>query len=236
MRPLLRRVAGWLLVSAVFAGLCALGVWQWQRAEQKRVMEAVARAAERQPPVALPLDRADYRPLRQRVVQVRGHYDVRHQFLLDNQVRSGRAGYDVLTPLLLPDGRAVLVDRGWLAQGPRRSLLPDVSVRAGERTVQGRVHVPWGQAFRLGEDDATGAWPRVVQAIDFQRLARDLGRPLVPAVIRLAPGEPEGYRRDWPRVTGITRQRHLAYAVQWFGLAVAWLVLVIHYQRVQKRS
>ncbi len=48
-----------------------------------------------------------------------------HQFLLDNMTHAGRAGYEVLTPLLLDDGRVLLVNRGWLPlPDGRRDELP----------------------------------------------------------------------------------------------------------------
>ncbi len=231
---LLRRLAGWLFVGAVFAGLCGLGLWQLQRAAEKRAIEAERAAAGRAAPVALPLDRTDYRALRFRPVTVAGRYDAVRQLLLDNQVRDGRVGYSVLTPLVLADGRAVLVDRGWVAQGLTRALLPDLTVAQPVDAVRGRVYVPFAGGLRLGAVSDGAGWPRVVQYLDFAALGALVGRPLLPLVLRLDPAEPNGYRRDWP-AAGLSHQRHLAYAAQWFGLALAWLALSFYYKRVHKR-
>ncbi len=50
-------------------------------------------------------------------VAAEGVFDAARQILIDNKIDEGRAGYHVVTPLVLRDGRAVLVDRGWIAAG-----------------------------------------------------------------------------------------------------------------------
>ena len=67
-----------------------------------------------------------------------GQYEPGHQFLLDNMSHGGRAGYQVLTPFRLEDGRLLLVNRGWLPlPDERRERLPDLSA-AGARRDQHR--------------------------------------------------------------------------------------------------
>src|SRR6185312_11348887 len=67
-------------------------------------------------------------------VSVAGRYDAMYQFLLDNRINEGRAGYEVLTPLDLDDGRTVLVNRGWVPFSGYREKLPDVSLSPEPRT------------------------------------------------------------------------------------------------------
>ena len=69
-----------------------------------------------------------------------GHFRPDRQFLLDNRSHAGEPGYEVLTPLELADGRALLVDRGWVAFTGSRAHLPDMSFAAAPvATVVGRV-------------------------------------------------------------------------------------------------
>jgi surfeit locus 1 family protein len=74
-----------------------------------------------------------------------------------------------------------------------------------------------------GYDDA--GWPRVVQWLDLDCIQEQLGKPLLPFVLRLAPQADFGYARDWQVRAGLTAERHVGYAVQWFALAVALVAL-----------
>ena len=117
------------LLGALFA---ALGAWQLRRAETSRATRrAVRRAASRETVLAaLPSDARRRRSAFARV-EVRGEYVGRPQFLLDNMLHDGVAGYHVLTALRVAGRRErVLVNRGWVPAGGDRRVLPDVAVDA----------------------------------------------------------------------------------------------------------
>src|SRR4029077_12719480 len=97
--------------------------------------------AAHQPPLELTAASADVAAaLRFRPVRARGEFDAGQQILIDNKVHAGRPGFDVVTPLKIAGGdRYVLVDRGWIALGTRRSELPQVPPPAGEIRVEGRI-------------------------------------------------------------------------------------------------
>lgn len=61
--------------------------------------------------------------------------------------------------------------------------------------------------------------------MQLDRIQKQLGKPLLPFVLRLAPDVDAGYAREWELRTGLTPERHVGYAVQWFALALALLVL-----------
>ncbi len=112
-----------------------LGNWQLERAAEKRSLDAdFSRAG----PI-LTLPPASIAVPRYQRVSAAGTYDAAHQFLLDNMSESGTAGVHVLTPLLLADGNAVLVDRGWVPFGATRDSLPPVGVGTEPRSVSGRL-------------------------------------------------------------------------------------------------
>jgi surfeit locus 1 family protein len=202
-------------VAALAAALlfAALGNWQLGRAAEKRALAAdFAR-----PGLTLELGAPTAGMPRYQRVMARGRYDAAHQFLLDNMSDAGRPGVQVLTPLLLGNGSAVLVNRGWRPFGATRQSLPDVAVPDGPRAVTGRLDELPRPPIDLASPPAAG-WPRLVQYPDIEELSSALGRELHPRVILLDPAEPDGYARDWA-VPGTAPERHLAYAVQWFAFA-----------------
>lgn len=225
-----------LATFALLPVFIALGRWQWHRAEYKQQLEAqfVANAAQR---VALGARSTSALP-RFAAVEVRGTWDHERQFLLDNRTRDGRAGYDVLTPLRLEDGRWLIVDRGWLPASGYRERLPDVGASlaqvVGAVNVTGRLDEWPAAALESGRaaPATTGAWPRVTSYPHAEEIARVLATtseatPRVEArVLLLDDAAPHGYLRKWrPFVKG--PEQNWSYAVQWWSFAVLLWVLYI---------
>ncbi len=204
----------------------ALGQWQLNRAAEKRVL--VAEFASAGPAVALPADSRQL-PRFQRVT-VRGRYDAAHQFLLDNRIQAGRVGVEVLTPLLLDSGGAVLVNRGWQSFGATREDLPEVAVSSGPRTIAGKLDELPRAGIALETPPASG-WPRLVSFPTAEQLTTMLGRDLQPRIILLDAADPDGYIRDW-KLHGTTPGRNLGYAIQWFAFAATavaiWFAVSLH--------
>lgn len=231
------RWAPWVTGVALLVLFLFLGNWQLQRADEKRAVLAGFEAAASARHQRLDLSVEPLESLRFRPVMLSGHYLPEQQFLLDNQVRQGQVGYRVITPLLDRDsGRTVLIERGWIPRGPERETLPDVTAGlAGDVvTIRGHVYLPFGEGYRLGAmDEAPGVWPRVIQYLDFAAIGERLQQDVPPLTVRLDPEEPLGYEREWRPVLPMGPERHLAYAVQWFGLALALVVIamVMAYRR-----
>lgn len=211
-----------LLLCALFL---RLGEWQWHKAEGRQAeWSAFARGADR----AVPLGSRGTAgvPRFQRVV-VTGRFDPDHQFLLDNRIQNDAAGYDVLTPLRLDDGRILLVDRGWVPFTGYRSRLPDVHLRmSGPVTLSGRVdELPVsGLAFGRMPPPPGARWPKVTSYPDMGQLAAALGAALEPRILLLDPGEPFGYVREWSP-PGMSPARYMSYAAQWWLFAVTLIVI-----------
>src|SRR5262249_43165188 len=131
-------VVSTLAALAFCALFVRLGFWQWQRGVHRDAeWQRFARGAD----TLLELDARDPQglPLYQRI-RVSGRLDGAHQFLLDNLSHRGIPGYQVLTPLMRPDGPALLVDRGFLPFTGSRRQLPDVSLPpSGAEAVTGRL-------------------------------------------------------------------------------------------------
>ena len=220
--PTLRFTLLALLLAALFV---RLGVWQWQRGEQREA--AAARFAGGGDQVLeLGTEAVADLPLYQRV-SVEGELDGAHQFLLENRTFEGRAGYEVLTPLTRRAGPALLIDRGWVPFSGRRTQLPDVSLRAsGPVRLTGRIAALPAPGLRIGRaaPDARTPWPKVTSYPDMAQLAAALGAPLGPRILLLDPAAPFGYVRAW-QPPGLAPLRHFSYAVQWWSFALATLVL-----------
>jgi len=217
------------VVTVVLLGvLVSLGFWQLDRAEQKKVLLALYGGEQGRTILQLEADFKSAAGLNYQDAVVVGHYDSSHQFLLDNRTHAGQAGYQVLTPLLIRDsGVAVLVNRGWIPLGSSRERLPDVSVHEDRQRISGRLKIPPQNAFMLGEEGPRQRWPWRIQQIHIEALSAELGRPLLPVVLLLDAGQPDGYVRQWRPLAGFGPERSVGYAVQWFGLAAALLIIYL---------
>ena len=218
-----------MLVAVVVCA--AAGRWQQGRMQEKEMLRAQMDAALRMAPVALASlpGAAEWTALRYRPVVADGVYRGQAQILIDNKVHHGRAGYHVVAPLELPDGRAVLVNRGWVAQGASRAALPDVPPPGGSVTVEGRVAVPPAGYLELEAEAAGTVW----QNLDPPRFASATGIAVLPVVIEqtAAPTPDDGLVRAWP-APDFGVDKHRIYMVQWYAFAtlaiVLWLVLNVH--------
>lgn len=204
--------------------LLMLGAWQLDRAEQKQALFddfAAAGAA-----VELEGGSAGLDTLRRfAAVRATGAYLPERQFLLDNMVQDGQAGFRVLTPLLLEPGRAVLVDRGWIPRDFSAASLPEIVVDNQRRMVSGKLDRLPRAGIAL-QTEMTEGWPKVVQFPALDELSEVLGLQLVPGLLLLDAAEPDGYRRAW-RPSDFGPERHIGYAVQWFALAVTLVLLYL---------
>ncbi len=205
-----------------------LGRWQWHRGDLRQAeWDRFASGAERVVPLGT--SGVDSVPRFQRVSVV-GQMDADHQFLLDNRSYQGRAGFEVLTPLRRPNGRVVLVDRGWVPFSGLRQRLPEVVLQPrGVVTVVGRVDNLPSPGLASGRSaPAAQGWPKVTAFPSMSQLSAALGVALEPRIVLLDPHAADGYVRDW-HPPGMEPIRHWSYAVQWWAFAalvvILWVVL-----------
>ncbi|HTQ98909.1 MAG TPA: SURF1 family protein [Candidatus Acidoferrum sp.] len=220
-----------LLTAILLPLMVSLGFWQIRRGDEKTQLQVTYDARQREPAVTLAsLDaNAD---LEYRQVKFNGRYDNDHAFLLDNRLYQGQPGYEVIVPVIAGDEHIVLVNRGWIAQGPSRTELPIIAPVPGDVTITGSVYQAVGKTLVLGATQETTGWPRVVEALDIAQLAAMAGytdaAKVFPHSVRLADAAPGVLVRYWP-VVSMTPERHYGYAVQWFLMATALVVLYLFY-------
>ncbi len=216
--------------------LMSLGFWQLDRAEQKQTLLGEFRSGGEQAPFQLDESVDSFEGLQYQFATAAGAYDAERQFLHDNRTHNGVAGYDVLTPLRLVDTElAVLVNRGWIPLGLSRDQLPDLAVSNVEREVLGRIKRSSSQGFRLGEEELRQGWPYRIQHIDIDHLSDELGYSLLPVILLLGTEQADGFVREWHPLT-FGPERNVGYAVQWFGLALALVIiyLAVNIHRVKE--
>ena len=120
------------------------------------------------------------------------------QILIDNKVAAGRAGFHVVTPLSLADGRVVLVNRGWIAQTASRAVLPEAPPPPGVVTVQGRIAIPAAGYLELKPEATSGS---IRQNLDPARFAAATGLAVIAGGHR-GDGGARARRRAGARLAG----------------------------------
>ncbi len=220
-----------LVVMVLLPALLWLAAWQQGRADEKRHLISLQEQQMLAVPVQLDSRERDLESLRYRQVWIEGEYDREHQFLLDNQVVNGKAGFHVMTPFHIKGtSMSILVNRGWLKGSADRKTLPDVTLRDKSHRLSGMISAFPGVGYELaGAEVPSGDWPAVVQLIKTPILTEHLGYPLLPYQLWLDESFSEGYHRDWQIRRYMTPEKHIGYALQWLSLAL--LVLVFYLWR-----
>jgi len=225
-----------LLMTLAAAGMVGLGLWQLDRYHYRSEINARIDAAGVRDPLPLAQVLAAPAPVRAGVVgsappvaaswtrvTVTGRYDPTHEILARARTVHDRVGFEILTPLVLPDGTAVLVDRGWVPPSAAGAAAPPKvpAAPAGEVTVVGRIHAPESRAAAA---EPFGDW-MAVRRVAPELLAPALPYPLFGAYLTLESQTPPGD----PAYVSIPPDYENAgmnagYVVQWWLFAALTLV------------
>jgi cytochrome oxidase assembly protein ShyY1 len=210
-----------VVVAVVVATTCVnLGLWQLRRLDERRALNAMIldRRSARRVSIAGAEGNPDGDPYRS--ATARGTYDVDHEVLVYGRSLDGEAGQDVVTPLLLPDGGAILVVRGWIPFAMQVAPVRQAAPPATEVTVNGALVPDEGD----GSDapDAGG----IVRDLDVRGIASSLPYEVFPLPLQLAdqiPPQPGSLPIPEP-LPALSEGPHLSYAIQWFSFAAVALV------------
>jgi cytochrome oxidase assembly protein ShyY1 len=215
-----------VLILLLAGGMVLLGNWQLDRYHTRSAINDRIDAAATIEPVPLTqvLPAAGAVPPHAAWTKVRatGRYDHANQILARARTLEGRVGFEVVTPLVLADGSAVLVDRGWLAASPGGSGPPAVPPAPdGEVTVVGRVHLSESRPGPMERRDGFIS----VRRIAVPQLAGDLPYRVAGAYILLDSQVPAAQAG----LTPVPSRRENAwqnggYVVQWWLLAAMAIV------------
>jgi len=252
-----RTVLAGLLLVAVSAACIALGFWQLDRAAERRSVSLSiekgrsASALDLNARVLEPQSLRNWTP-----ATVAGVWRDDLSVLLENRNQEGRPGLWLATPLLLADGRAVLVLRGWFARPLGTQTAALIPTSREQQTIQGELaqHVPrlfelWSsnKASRLRFTPSlkeagaastpaidTGTLPRL-QNLTLAELSEQSGLNLLPVVLMQTSAANDGLIRVWPEPS-VDADKNLGYATQWFGFAaICMIALLVFAWRLTRR-
>ncbi|MFE7548957.1 SURF1 family cytochrome oxidase biogenesis protein [Streptomyces gardneri] len=225
-----------LIALVLVPTMIELGFWQFHRHERRVAQNALIADNLEAKPVPVEeltspghtVPRADY----WRQVTATGTFDTAHEVVVRRRTSTDdRVGVHVLTPLVLRDGRVLLVNRGWVpAAAEQRAYPPVPPAPKGEITVTGRLKAD-ETTGASGIKDLKGLPDRQVMLINSEQQAALIGREVLGGYLELitpesADGTPEPIAEPDHESIGA----HMAYAVQWWlfaaGVPVGWVILV----------
>ncbi len=221
------RPAFWPTVISVPAliVLLALGTWQmnrlvWKEGLIRAFAERVGAEALTTAPPGGALDDLEYRRVR-----LSGRYLNDQEMFLAGRTFNGRGGWAILTPFRSDDGALVIVDRGWVPLDRKDPRTRQQSLIEGPATVEGLIRRPNLRTYFTPENEPDkNLW----FSADVQAMAKKAGLPEVrPYLI-------EGLRQAIPggfpvggEIQVALRNDHLQYAITWYSLAIALVVIYV---------
>lgn len=228
-------LVGLLLMPTMYK----LGFWQLHRHERKVADNTLIANSLHAPPVPVERLTAPGATVAAhdnfRTVTAAGRYDPAHQVVVRHRTSGDDStiGYYVLTPLVLTDGKAVLVNRGWIPASGDLTALPHIpATPTGQVRITGRLR-PDETTASTGIRDTPGLPPHQVMLINSRQQARDLPEPLLGGYIEVTattPAPPAGQPQAVPAPDDSSIGPHLAYAIQWWlftaMVPVGWVILV----------
>lgn len=217
------------LVLVVVPSFIFLGFWQYERSVVKSEAVALQEANLASGPAPLTelssvgedVSRQD----RWRTVTATGTYDPAHELLVRNRGGSQGVGLHVITPLVVGDGAAVLVNRGWVPQPPTSMARPEVPPPpGGEVTVTGRLQyseTTENTGIRVREGLPEGQ----IMLINADTIAEGTPYPLYGGFVELVAQEPSPERAPEPiPVARVDTGMNFSYAVQWWVFTIIAVV------------
>lgn len=217
------------LLVALICILVGLGFWQLQRADEKQLFldqqaDQLSRA-----PIQLQLKSDHFERMRFQPVYLHGKFDCDHQILLDNKTLNGKPGFHVITAFRPSTAtQSILVNRGWVAMNSNRQ--PDQQYQdcpSQAFQLQGIINdfPGLGYHFSGSTESVSNDWPLILLELDAKKLSIALNYPIVDFLLLMDKKLETGFVRDWSFAPNILPEKHIAYAVQWFGLAITLLCM-----------
>ena len=212
-RPGLLGVVVTLIAVSVFS---YLAIWQLGRAEERKQLREEVLSRSSLEIQFFSVKAVELQNDRYKRYRLRGEFLNEQQVLLDNVVRKGQAGYEVITPFRLSDDEVVLVNRGWLPAGRDRRILPDIQVEQGKYEIIASLDKP-RSAPVVGAEVVESQFRWNYLDVDYYRQETGLNVPDLLLLLSAKTGP--GYDREWPEVEDKSGM-HIGYAIQWAAFAI----------------
>ena len=223
-----------VLIVATIAFLASLGLWQLDRANEKRAIEASIQKANTG---TIELISDENRLLEKEYYQVRlkGQYLSKKQFIYDNQIVDQVSGYYVLTPFKLENqSGAIVINRGFIPWNGDREKLADVSIKKTKSEIKVQISKPI-KRIELKSSEISNNFPTLIQAVDLVKMSEIAGVNFSSMVGLLDASMDDGFVRKWEPYTG-SIEKHIGYAVQWFLMAIVLGIIGIRIAIKQRKK
>ena len=212
--------------------LIGLGSWQLQRLQWKNDLISSFEARSAADAIPIPAANANLDDLEFRNLALYGVFQHDKETFLTGRTYEGNAGFHVVTPLLLEDGRIILVNRGWVSEDYRDPAKRAFSQITGQTSVIGILRRPGVKGFFVPENEPeNGFWFTLVPGEINQHLG--LGDAAIDQFYADALRTSDVVTLPIAARTKLNlRNAHLSYAMTWYGIALALIgvYLAFHYQ------
>ncbi len=224
----------WLTIVALPAllVLIGLGSWQLQRLQWKNDLVSSCEARSAAKAIAVPSANAKLDELEFQSLVLKGVFQHQKETFLTGRTYEGNAGFHVVTPLVLDDGRIILVNRGWVSEDYRDPATREFSQVAGKVLVAGILRQPRLKGYFVPENEPkNGFWFTLVPSQINQHLA--LGNTAIGNFYADALRKSDVLTLPIAAKTKLNlRNAHLSYALTWYGIALSLIGVYVafHYQ------
>jgi surfeit locus 1 family protein len=211
----------------LFPSLLSLAIWQWHRYQYKLQLQQKHTETQQAGLYKLTASNINNINLFQ-YVKVTGKYLKNKNFLLDNQIFHKQYGYSLITPFITTENTLLFVNRGWVKFDANYADFEYIN--DSNFSISGMVYQPLKKAFLLKEDIWQSSWPKVIQAIDINKMSNQFNISCFPFIIILndkQPGICEFQAFNLP----IKPLMHLGYCIQWLLMAITLTILYIIFLR-----
>lgn len=217
------KIGFFLLCLFFFVLTCALGTWQVHRYQYKQQLLSSYQQNLSEKPQSF-LQIANKKNIEFQSIIVQGVYLNQLTIVIQNKFHDNKPGFEIITPFRVHgENKLLLVNRGWLEKKANQTI-PKIQNINQEQHITGSIKLLNERQFILGKNILNANDPTnsilMMQKIDIQDIEKATQKEFFPYILRLDPSQSNGFVRDWG-VKNIVPERHMAYALQWYLLALA---------------
>ncbi len=214
-----------LIFAIIFVPITiSLGMWQIERANEKKLIIANYDKLLVSAPIALQKNQMlnNWQP-----IETTGTYEDTVVYE-DNAINNGKAGFKVYHLFRNDDGTYIFIHRGFIERNLIKNNLPEVDIPTQKKSIFGTTLFKQNNTFvkNIEESDS-----RIIQEfnasllIDKYPMLKD--KYLHPFLFNLDIRDVNKYQ-PIEKPVNMTASKHIGYAIQWFGLCAALIILTIY--------
>ena len=217
-----------LIFAIIFVPITiSLGLWQIERANEKKVIISNYDKLLVSTPIALQKEQ----PLEnwQPIETVGAYQDL--VIYEDNAINSGKAGFKIYHLFQNGDGTFIFVHRGFIERNLIKNNLPRIDTPFRKKNIKGTALFKQNNTFvkNIEESDI-----RIIQEFNtsvlIERFPILKDRYLHPFLFNLDVRDADKFQ-PIEKPVNMTATKHIGYAIQWFGLCAALIILTIYAYR-----